>query len=72
MPKAVIVVNLYGLSAKMDKIMVICNTYHVPVIEDAAESLGTYYKGKQIGHSVIMVSFPSMAIRLLPHLAEGC
>ncbi|MGI6726989.1 MAG: DegT/DnrJ/EryC1/StrS family aminotransferase [Anaerovoracaceae bacterium] len=47
--KAVLVVHLYGLSADMDKIMEICNTHGVPVIEDAAESLGTYYKGKPTG-----------------------
>ena len=47
--KAVIVVHLYGLSADMDKIMEICNRHNVPVIEDAAESLGTYYKGKHTG-----------------------
>jgi dTDP-4-amino-4,6-dideoxygalactose transaminase len=47
--KAVIVVHLYGLSADLDKIMNICNKYNVAVIEDAAESLGTYYKGKHTG-----------------------
>ena len=47
--KAVIVVNLYGLSADMDRIMDICNKRNVVVIEDAAESLGTTYKGKQTG-----------------------
>src|SRR5699024_10549617 len=47
--KAVIVVHLYGLSADMDSIMDVCNQYGVPVIEDAAESLGTLYKGKQTG-----------------------
>lgn len=47
--KAVIVVHLYGLSADMDKIMEICKKYNVAVIEDAAESLGTYYKGKHTG-----------------------
>ncbi len=47
--KAVIVVHLYGLSADLDKIMSICNKYNVPVVEDAAESLGTYYKGKHTG-----------------------
>lgn len=49
MPKAVIVVNLYGQSADMDKIMGICNKYKVPIIEDAAESLGAIYKGKHSG-----------------------
>ncbi|TXL66764.1 aminotransferase class I/II-fold pyridoxal phosphate-dependent enzyme [Cerasibacillus terrae] len=47
--KAVLVVHLYGLSADMDKIMDICNRHNVTVIEDAAESLGTYYKGKHTG-----------------------
>ncbi len=47
--KAVIIVHLYGLSADMDKIMDICKKHHVAVIEDAAESLGTYYKGKHTG-----------------------
>lgn len=48
-PKAVIVVNLYGQSADMDPIVEICNRYKVPVIEDAAESLGAIYKGKASG-----------------------
>jgi dTDP-4-amino-4,6-dideoxygalactose transaminase len=47
--KAVIVVHLYGLAADMDRIMEICRRHNVPVIEDAAESLGTYYKGKHTG-----------------------
>ena len=47
--KAVIVVHLYGLSADMDRIMEICKKYNAVVIEDAAESLGTYYKGKHTG-----------------------
>ena len=41
--------SLYGQSANMDEIMEICNKYNVPVIEDAAESLGATYKGKQTG-----------------------
>ncbi len=49
LPKAVIVVNLYGQSAKMDEILAICNHYQVPVIEDAAESLGSMYKGRASG-----------------------
>lgn len=47
--KAVLVVHLYGFSADMDRIMEICNKHNVPVIEDAAESLGGYYKGQQTG-----------------------
>nr|WP_288248040.1 aminotransferase class I/II-fold pyridoxal phosphate-dependent enzyme [uncultured Romboutsia sp.] len=49
LPKAVIVVNLYGQSADYDEILKICNKYNVPVIEDAAESLGATYKDKQTG-----------------------
>lgn len=47
--KAVLVVHLYGLSADMDRIMEICNRHNVTVIEDAAESLGSYYKGQHTG-----------------------
>lgn len=49
LPKAVIVVNLYGQSAKMDEIVTLCNQYDVPIIEDAAESLGSTYQGKPSG-----------------------
>lgn len=48
-PKAVLVVHLYGLSADMDRIVDICKRHSVPLIEDAAESLGTYYKGRHTG-----------------------
>ena len=48
-PKAVIVVNLYGQSADMDKIKAICDSYDVPIIEDAAESLGATYNDKMSG-----------------------
>ncbi|WP_346868145.1 MULTISPECIES: DegT/DnrJ/EryC1/StrS family aminotransferase [unclassified Clostridium] len=48
-PKVVIVVHLYGQSADMDEIIEICNSYNVPIVEDAAESLGATYKGKQTG-----------------------
>lgn len=49
MPRAVIVVNLYGQSADMDALIDICDRHGVPVIEDAAESLGARYKGKPSG-----------------------
>lgn len=48
-PKAVICVHLYGTPAKMDEIMEICREHGVPVIEDAAESLGAVYKGRYTG-----------------------
>lgn len=49
LPKAVVVVNLYGQSADMDPILTLCDAYGVPVIEDAAESLGATYKGRASG-----------------------
>lgn len=49
MPKAVIIVDLYGQSADYDLLLPICEQYGVPVIEDAAEALGATYKGKKCG-----------------------
>ncbi|MBI5599161.1 MAG: DegT/DnrJ/EryC1/StrS family aminotransferase [Deltaproteobacteria bacterium] len=49
LPKAAIVVNLYGQSADMTPLLAIFNRHGVPVIEDAAESLGAEYKGKASG-----------------------
>ena len=47
--KAIIVVHLYGMPARMDEIMAIANKYDIPVIEDAAEALGSRYRGKPLG-----------------------
>jgi len=47
--KAVLVAHLYGTPAKMDEIQALCDQYNVPLIEDAAESLGATYKGRQTG-----------------------
>jgi pyridoxal phosphate-dependent aminotransferase EpsN len=48
-PRAVILVNLYGQPCDMDALIPICDRYGVPVIEDAAESLGSTYRGGQTG-----------------------
>lgn len=48
-PKAIIVVHLYGMPAKMDQILAVADAYDIPVIEDAAEALGSTYKGKACG-----------------------
>src|SRR5690606_18877689 len=55
-PKAIIVVHLYGMPAQMDKIMAVAKRYEIPVIEDAAEALGSTYKGQKLG------TFGDMAI----------
>ncbi len=47
--KAVLVVHLYGMSADLDPIVDLCEKHGVSLIEDAAESLGTTYKGKHTG-----------------------
>lgn len=48
-PKAVIVVHLYGRAANMKEIVKICEEHNVPILEDAAEGLGTIYEGKFLG-----------------------
>ena len=49
LPKAIIPVHLYGMPAKMDEIIAIANHFNVPVIEDAAEALGSNINGKPCG-----------------------
>ncbi|MED0676125.1 DegT/DnrJ/EryC1/StrS family aminotransferase [Aneurinibacillus thermoaerophilus] len=49
LPKAVVIVNLYGQSADMEPLLALCEKYGIPVLEDAAESLGATYKGKKSG-----------------------
>jgi len=49
LPKAVVIVHLYGQSADIDPILEACNTYEIPLIEDAAESLGATYKNRSPG-----------------------
>jgi len=53
-PKAIILVHLYGMPAKIDEIFKITAYYNIPVIEDAAEALGSRYKGELIGTRGIM------------------
>ena len=55
--KAVIVAHLYGTPAKVDEIKALCEEYKVPLIEDAAESLGATYKGVQTGRFGVMAGF---------------
>jgi dTDP-4-amino-4,6-dideoxygalactose transaminase len=48
-PKAIIPVHLYGMPAKMTEILKIARKYNIPVLEDAAEALGSTYKGQKCG-----------------------
>jgi dTDP-4-amino-4,6-dideoxygalactose transaminase len=49
LPKAIIVVHLYGMPARMDEITRIAQRYDIPILEDAAEALGSEYKGRKCG-----------------------
>lgn len=48
-PKAIVVVHLYGMPAKMDEIISMAKDFNIPLIEDAAEALGSEYKGRRCG-----------------------
>ncbi len=48
-PKAIIVVHLYGMPAKMDEIITIASKYNIALIEDSAEAIGATYKGRKCG-----------------------
>lgn len=49
LPKAVVAVHLYGTPAQWDEIAAVCEKYGLPVLEDAAEALGSVYKGRKCG-----------------------
>ena len=48
-PKAILLVHLYGMPAKMDEIVTLSRKYNIPILEDAAEALGSTYHGKPCG-----------------------
>ncbi|MDG1715019.1 aminotransferase class I/II-fold pyridoxal phosphate-dependent enzyme [Lacinutrix sp.] len=48
-PKAIIIVHLYGMPAKVDELLAVAIKYNIPVVEDAAEALGSTYKGRKCG-----------------------
>lgn len=48
-PKAIILVHLYGMPSKMQEILAIASKYQIPIIEDAAEAIGSTYNGKAMG-----------------------
>lgn len=82
LPKAVVLVHLYGQSADIDPILAICDRYEIPLIEDAAESLGATYKGRSPGtfgrmgifsfngNKIITTSGGGMLVTDCPELAQ--
>ncbi len=53
-PKAIVLVHLYGMPAKMDEIMAVAEEFDIPMIEDAAEALGSKYKDRSLGTFAIL------------------
>ena len=49
LPKAIVVAHLYGMPARMREIMAVADKYGIPVVEDAAEALGSEYMGRRVG-----------------------
>ena len=73
LPRCVIVVNLYGQSADMDALLPLCERYGVPVLEDAAESLGRAVQGPApAAASARSASIRSTATRSSPPRAAAC
>lgn len=82
LPKAVVVVDLYGLPADFEKIRPLCDDYGVPIVEDAAEAMGSVYKGKKCGtlgdigvlsfnaNKIITCSGGGMILTDKPHVTE--
>lgn len=48
-PKAIVIVHLYGMPAKIDELLAVADKYGIPVVEDAAEAMGSRYKGRMCG-----------------------
>jgi dTDP-4-amino-4,6-dideoxygalactose transaminase len=57
LPAAVIVVDLYGQCAQLDRVVALCDQYGVPVVEDAAEALGATWQGRHAGTWGAMAAF---------------
>lgn len=49
LPKAIVVVHLYGMPAMMDEILAVASRYDIPIVEDAAEAMGSTYRGRECG-----------------------
>jgi dTDP-4-amino-4,6-dideoxygalactose transaminase len=72
LPKAVVLVHLYGQSADIDPILEACERHGVALVEDAAEALGPRTAGVPPGRSGRWGSTPSTGTRSSPPRAAGC
>ena len=71
-PKCVVLVNLYGQSADMEALLPICERFGVPVLEDAAESLGARYKGRASGSFGRLAVYSFNGTRSSPRPVAAC
>ena len=71
LPKALVLVHLFGQSADVDRIAAICAEYEVPLIEDAAEALGTHYRGRQVGLDGLVGVFSFNGNKILTSTGGG-
>ncbi|NJO03251.1 MAG: hypothetical protein HC880_17620 [Bacteroidia bacterium] len=70
-PKALIIVHLYGQSAKMDELLALARHYQLSVIEDAAEALGSTCKGKKLGTLGDMGIYSFNGNKIITTLSRG-
>ncbi|HVJ95148.1 MAG TPA: DegT/DnrJ/EryC1/StrS family aminotransferase [Labilithrix sp.] len=71
LPKAVVLVHLYGQSADLDRIEAACGRYDIPILEDAAEALGTHYRGAQVGTRAPVSAFSFNGNKILTTSGGG-
>ncbi len=71
LPRAVVVVHLYGQPADMDPILAACRRHDVPVLEDAAEAVGTLYRGRPAGSMGAIGAFSFNGNKIITTTAGG-
>ena len=71
LPRALVLVHLYGQSADLDRIEPICAEYGVPILEDAAEAVGTHYRGVQVGSRAPVSAFSFNGNKLITTSSGG-
>lgn len=71
LPRALVLVHLYGQSADLDRIEAVCGEFDVPILEDAAEAVGTHYRGRQVGVRAPVSAFSFNGNKLLTTSGGG-